>query len=67
MQLGRSAHLSGKIARVVRGREVAVRSLAGYPVEVQLDGDCVLETPVTCRPTDAFVSILVTRRRDAQL
>lgn len=59
MQLGKSEHLSRKIASVVRGREVVVRSLAGYPVEVELDGDCILQTPITCRPAPSSVSILV--------
>ena len=59
MQAARGAHLSKKLARVVRGREVEVRSMAGYPVEVQVDGDCVLETPLICRAAQAEVSILV--------
>jgi diacylglycerol kinase (ATP) len=59
MQAGRAAHLSSEIARVVRGRTVSIRSLEGYPVEVELDGDCVLETPIVCRAADARVSILV--------
>jgi diacylglycerol kinase family enzyme len=58
LQLGRSGHLSRGIARVVRGREATVRSLENYPVEVQVDGDCVLETPVTCRVSDETIWIL---------
>ena len=59
MQLGRGGHLETRIARVVRGREVEVRSAAGYPVEVQVDGDCVLETPILCRASRSEVTILV--------
>lgn len=59
LQLARSGHLERGIARVVRAREVEIRSLEDYPVEVQVDGDCVLETPITCRPSDQTVQILV--------
>lgn len=58
LQLGRAGHLSRGIARVVSGRSVAIRSLESYPVEVQVDGDCVLETPVTCRVSDETITIL---------
>jgi len=59
IQLGRSEHLENGLARTVRGREVSVRSLEDYPVEVHVDGDCLLETPITCRAADQTVSILV--------
>jgi diacylglycerol kinase family enzyme len=59
LQLGRAGHLSRGIARVVSGRSVAIRSLESYPVEVQVDGDCVLETPVICRVSDETITILV--------
>ena len=59
IQLGKSGHLARGLARTVRGRSVNVRSLETYPVEVQVDGDCVLETPISCRAADAAVSILV--------
>jgi hypothetical protein len=36
-----------------------VRSLEPYAVEVQVDGDCVLETPIHCRPSGHTVRILV--------
>jgi diacylglycerol kinase family enzyme len=62
IRLGKSGHLTRGLARTVRGRSVTVRSLESYPVEVHVDGDCVLETPITCRPADATVSILVPRR-----
>jgi diacylglycerol kinase (ATP) len=59
LQLGKSGHLERGIARVVRCRQVEIRSLEEYPVEVQLDGDCVLETPISCRPAGKTVNILV--------
>jgi diacylglycerol kinase (ATP) len=63
IQLGKSGHLARGLARTVRGRTVTVRSLEDYPVEVHVDGDCVLETPITCRAADDTVSILVPRER----
>jgi len=59
IQRGRSGHLESGTSRIVRGRDVTVRSLESYPVEVQLDGDCVLETPVRCRVGTETVRILV--------
>jgi diacylglycerol kinase family enzyme len=61
LQLGLAGHLSRGIARVVSGRTVAIRSLESYPVEVQVDGDCVLETPVNCRVGEETITILVPR------
>jgi diacylglycerol kinase family enzyme len=61
IQLGKSGHLLSGIARIVRGKSVTIRSLEDYPVEVQVDGDCVLETPITCRAATETVSILVPR------
>jgi diacylglycerol kinase family enzyme len=61
MQLGRAGHLQEGIAQVVRGRVVTARSLESYPVEIQVDGDRVLETPVTCRAAEQTVSVLVPR------
>ena len=61
LQLGRAGHLSRGIARVVSGRTVAIRSLETYPVEVQVDGDCVLETPVNCRVGEETITILAPR------
>jgi diacylglycerol kinase family enzyme len=55
----RGEHLESGLARTVKGRIVAIRSLERYAVEAQIDGDCVLETPITCRASDATVSILV--------
>jgi diacylglycerol kinase family enzyme len=62
IRLGKAGHLARGLARTVRGRSVTIRSLENYPVEVHVDGDCVLKTPITCRPADATVSILVPRR-----
>lgn len=62
LQLARSGHLERGIARVVRAREVEIRSLEDYPVEVQVDGDCVLETPIRCRTSKETVRILVAKR-----
>jgi len=59
MQQGRAAHLSDGLARIVRGRDVEIRSKEKYPVQIQLDGDCVLETPVQCRVGEDEVRILV--------
>ncbi|HEX5135284.1 MAG TPA: diacylglycerol kinase family protein [Thermoanaerobaculia bacterium] len=59
MQLARGGHLRGRLARIVRGRTATVRSLETYPVEVQVDGDCVLETPIKCRVAEETISILV--------
>lgn len=59
MQIGRGGHLERGIARIVRGRSATIRSLETYPVEVQVDGDCVLETPVTCRVGNESIAVLV--------
>ncbi len=58
---GRAGHLEGGLAQILRGRRVEIRSRENYAVEVQVDGDCVLETPVTCRVTPDTVGILVPR------
>lgn len=61
LQLGKSGHLERGIARVVRTRQVEIQSLENYPVEVQVDGDCVLETPIICKAAGKTVNILVAR------
>ncbi len=61
IRLGKAGHLARGLARTVRGRSVTIRSLENYPVEVHVDGDCVLETPITCRAATETVSILVPR------
>jgi diacylglycerol kinase (ATP) len=58
IQVGRAGHLKRGLARTVRGRTATIRSLESYPVEVQVDGDCILETPVTCRVGEEMISIL---------
>ena len=62
IQLGRLGHITRGLAEIVRGRVVTLRSLESYPVEVHVDGDCELATPVTCRPADTTVQILVPRK-----
>jgi diacylglycerol kinase (ATP) len=58
MASGRAEHLKDGLARVVTGRQVAIRSLDG-PVEVQVDGDALLQTPITCRVGEEIVHFLV--------
>jgi diacylglycerol kinase family enzyme len=62
MRLGRSGHLENGIARIVRGRDVEIRSLEPYPVEVEVDGDCILQTPIRCWVGTQSLRILVPRR-----
>jgi diacylglycerol kinase (ATP) len=62
MRLGRAGHLENGISRIVRGREVAIRSLEPYPIEVELDGDCLLETPIRCRIGTQSLQVLVPKR-----
>jgi diacylglycerol kinase family enzyme len=59
IQLGRAGHLTAGLGRTVRGRTIEIRSRESYPVDVQVDGDCVLETPITCRASTNEVTILV--------
>lgn len=62
MAAGRAGHLEGGLARIVRGRDVAIHSL-DRPVEIQVDGDCVLETPIACRVGTETVRVLVPKKR----
>ncbi|HET9792860.1 MAG TPA: diacylglycerol kinase family protein [Thermoanaerobaculia bacterium] len=62
MQGGKGAHLERGIARIVRGRAVRITSLESYAVEVQVDGDCVLETPVVCRVAERRLRVLAPKR-----
>jgi diacylglycerol kinase (ATP) len=59
IRLGRSDHLRRGTARIVRGREVSIRSLERYAVEAHADGDAVLETPLSCRLLPDTVAVLV--------
>jgi diacylglycerol kinase (ATP) len=59
LKQGRSTHISSGLARLVRGRDVTIRSREPYAVEVQIDGDCSLETPITCHVTRDTVDVLV--------
>jgi diacylglycerol kinase (ATP) len=56
---GRSGHLSRPHVSIVRGREVSIRTLERYAVEAHVDGDTVLETPITCRALPDTVTVLV--------
>jgi diacylglycerol kinase (ATP) len=56
---GRAGHLTGGLARVVRGRHVEIRSREPYAIEVQVDGECALQTPIVCRASSETVEILV--------
>jgi diacylglycerol kinase (ATP) len=62
MRRGRAEHLLAREARIVRAREVTIRSLERYAVEAHVDGDTVLETPVVCRALPESVMVLVPRR-----
>jgi len=59
MRLGDSRHLKDSTARLLKGREVSIRSLERYAVEAHADGDAVLETPVSIRPVPDTVAVLV--------
>jgi YegS/Rv2252/BmrU family lipid kinase len=59
MRLGGSRHLKDSTARLLRGREVSIRSLERYAVEAHADGDAVLETPLSIRPLPDTVAVLV--------
>ena len=61
MASGQAGHLEDGLARIVRGRDVVIRSRDGA-VEVQVDGDCVLKTPIVCRVGTETVNVLVPRR-----
>ncbi len=51
-------HLGNGYATAVRGRRVRITSLEDYPVEAQVDGDCVLETPIECRISARTLKVL---------
>ena len=59
MQKGEAGHLSEGLAHIVRGRDVSIRSLEGYEIEVQVDGDCVMKTPIRCRIRDESINVLL--------
>ena len=58
VRAGDGSHLRQGLARVVSGRRVVVTSRESYPVEGQVDGDCVLETPVTCEVSEKTLKVL---------
>jgi diacylglycerol kinase family enzyme len=51
-------HLQNGYAKAVRGRRVRITSLEDYPVEAQVDGDCVLETPLECRIAESTLKVM---------
>jgi diacylglycerol kinase (ATP) len=53
-----ASHLKNGYAKVVRGRNVRITSLEAYQVETQVDGDCVLETPLECRISSRTLKVL---------
>jgi len=59
MKAGRAGHLANGIAYIARGRDVSIRTLEGDPVEIHVDGDCLMTTPVTCRVGADTVRVLV--------
>jgi diacylglycerol kinase family enzyme len=61
IRLGKSGHLTRGLGKTVRGHAATIRSLEDYPIEVHVDGDCLLQTPVVCRAAEQTVSILVPR------
>ena len=58
LQRGGGGHLRRPYVRIVRGRDVAIRSLERYAVETHVDGDTVLETPINCRAMTETVTVL---------
>ena len=56
---GRAEHLRGNGVSRMAVRQFTARSLAGYEIEVQVDGDASGTTPVTMGPSIGSVSIVV--------
>ena len=56
---GKAAHLSTRASRGWPCASFTARSMAGYELEVQVDGDAAGTTPVTVGPAAGHVSILV--------
>jgi diacylglycerol kinase family enzyme len=56
---GKAAHLADEGVSRMAVRSFTARSLAGYPLEVQVDGDAAGTTPVTVGPAEGRVGILV--------
>jgi diacylglycerol kinase (ATP) len=59
IRAGDARHLKDDTTRLLRGREVSIRSLERYAVEAHADGDAVLETPLSIRPLPDTVAVLV--------
>lgn len=58
MKAKNGSHLRDGRARVVRGREIVITSREPYEIEGQLDGDCVLETPLRCSVSEKTLKVL---------
>lgn len=58
MKAGDGSHLTAGLARVIRGRTVSILSRESYAVEAQVDGDCVLVTPVRCTVSEKTLKVL---------
>jgi diacylglycerol kinase family enzyme len=67
IRLAKSGHLTRGFGKTVRGRSATIRSLEDYPIEVHVDGDCVLQTPVICQASDATVTILVPKEKESKV
>jgi YegS/Rv2252/BmrU family lipid kinase len=67
IRLAKSGHLTRGFGKTVRGRSATIRSLEDYPVEVHVDGDCILQTPVFCQAADASVTILVPKEKESKV
>lgn len=62
MHGGKGTHLENGVARIVRGKSVRIASLEPYAVEAQVDGDCVMETPIVCRVAERRLRVLAPRK-----
>jgi YegS/Rv2252/BmrU family lipid kinase len=58
MRAGDASHLRNGFARIVRGRDIRICSRESYQLETQVDGDCVLETPVRCSVSDETLQVI---------
>lgn len=52
-------HLEVPGTRILRGKSAGITSLENYSVETQLDGDCVLATPLHCAVSDKTLNVVV--------
>jgi diacylglycerol kinase (ATP) len=59
MRAGNGRHLQNGFARVIPTRRARIASKERYELEVQVDGDCVLATPLDCRVAPEALRVLV--------